>query len=236
MEILPFGQPHVSIPVNIREVYPGETTYYILDVYNLGNVWDDMTLSFSGLDFGSAFEAHPTAIPLAWIDFDPDVVSALPVNVAKSNLTISVPIDWAGMENATYEFEVTATSSITPDSHTSNGYLTVIATPESMMYYVKVELENLEFDVDALTTDIKEGLLAKIHGAQDKLDQAFERYQMGDDPPASKLFGAVQHKLEAFIHLAEAQRGKKLTVSEADALIMKVQKIIDHIDNILDII
>jgi hypothetical protein len=233
MEILPFGQPHVNIPINIKEVYPGDTAYYILDVYNLGNVVDNMYLNLVGLDFGSAYEAQPTSIPASWVNFDPIWISTTPGNFLKSNLTISVPANWTGMENTTYDFEVTAYSSITPDTHTESGQLTVLATPESMMYYVKVELENLENDVNSLSTDIKGGLLAKIHGAQDKLDQAFERYLLGDDPPASNLFRTVQNKLEAFIHLVEAQRDKKLSVAEADDLIMKAQKIIDHIDMIL---
>jgi M6 family metalloprotease-like protein len=236
MEILPFGQPHVTIPINIREVYPGDTTYYILDVYNLGNVVDNMYLNLVGVDFGNTYEASPTALPEAWVNFNPIWVSTAPGTSGKSNLTITVPSDWAGMENTTYEFEVTAYSSITPDSHTNNGYLTVFATPESMMYYVKVELENLESDVNASSTDVKEGLLAKIHGAQAKLDQAFERYQLGEDPPASNLFRTVQNKLEAFLHLVDAQRDKKLSVSEADDFTMKAQKIIDHIDTILGLI
>jgi hypothetical protein len=238
MEILPFGQPHVDIPINMKEVYPGETAYYILDVYNMGNVMDNIYLNLVGLDFGSAYEALPTAIPASWVNFDPIWISAAPGNFGKSNLTISVPANWTGMENATYDFEVTAYSSVPPDnpSHTESGQLTVLATPESMMYYVKVELENLESDVNSLSTDIKEGLLAKVHGAQAKLDQAFERYLLGDDPPASNLFRTVQNKLEAFIHLVEAQRDKKLTIAEADDLIMKAQKIIDHIDAILAVV
>jgi hypothetical protein len=102
-----------------------------------------------------------------------------------------------------------------------------------MMFYVKYELANLENDVNSTSTDIKQGLLAKIHGAQAKLDQAFERYLLGDDPPASNLLKTVQNKMYAFIHLVEAQRGKKLSVAQADDFIMKAQKIIDHIDTIL---
>jgi hypothetical protein len=238
MEILPFGQPHVDIPINIREVYPGESTYYILDVYNLGNVVDNMYLNLVGLDFGGAYEAHPTQLPESWANFDPLWISATPGNMVKSNLTISVPSDWAGMENTTYDFEVTAYSSIPPDnpSHTESAQLVVLATPESMMHYVKGELGNLESDVNSLSTDIKEGLLAKVHSSQSKLDQAFEIYLLGDDPPASNLFRTTQNKLEAFLHIVDAQRDKKLTVSEADDLSMKAQKIIDHIEVILAVI
>ena len=99
-----------------------------------------------------------------------------------------------------------------------------------------MEPENLESAVNASSSDIKEGLLAKIHGAQAKLDQAFDRYQLGDDPPASNLFGTTQNKLDAFLHLVEAHRDKKLSVSEADDFTMKAQKIIDHIDAILALI
>jgi M6 family metalloprotease-like protein len=234
IDVLPFGKPHVTIPINIRHVEPGMSTYYILDVYNLGNVVDDMTLSFTGIDFGTTFEAYPTAIPLSWITLNPTVVSAPPANVAKSNLTISVPSDWAGMENATYDFMITATSSITPDSHSKDGHLIVHATTESKMYYVKAELEDLESDVDALpSSDVKDGLLAKVHAAQNKLQQAFDRYQAGDDPPASNHFRTTQNMLEAFIHQTDAQRGKALTETQADDLASKAQGIIEHIGVIL---
>jgi M6 family metalloprotease-like protein len=230
IEVLPFGEPHVTIPINIRDVKPGDTTYYILDVYNFGNVVDDMSLSFTGIDFGTTYEAYPTAIPQSWINFNPTIVSASPGNSAKSNLTITVPSDWAGMENTTYDFMVTATSSITPDSHSETAHLIVHTTPESMMYYVKIELENLESDVDALSTDIKDGLLAKIHAAQNKLDQALERYLAGDDPPASNHLETVQNMMNAFLNLIDAQRDKKLTVAQADDFADKAKKIIEHID------
>jgi hypothetical protein len=55
-----------------------------------------------------------------------------------------------------------------------------------------------------------------------KLENAIEKLKDGDNKTAAK-------KLESFINQVEAQRGKKLTDEEADALIEAAQEIIDSI-------
>ncbi|MEE9151553.1 MAG: hypothetical protein V3U20_06955 [Thermoplasmata archaeon] len=237
LEVLPFGEPHISIPINFAEIDPGMTATYSIDLTNEGNVVDAMSLSFTGVDFGSAYEAYPTAIDISWVSFTPSAPSAIPGGSTTSTLSITVPWDWAAMEDATYDFTVTATSSITPDSDSATGQLLVHATPLSMMFWVKGEIANLLSDVDALPpSDVRDGLRDKATAALNKINQSIERYLLGDDPPASNLFRTTKNMMKAFLHLLDAQRGKTLTAAQADDLAMKAQKIRDDIDAILLVI
>jgi M6 family metalloprotease-like protein len=237
LDVLPFGEPEITIPLNYVDIYPNETATYNLNVVNNGNVPDTMVLSFTGVDFGSAYRAWPTEIPLSWISINPGAPSAPACGATSSVLTITVPWDWAAMEDALYDFTITATSSITSDYDTAPGQLLVYATPISMMFYVRAELEMLIADVEALPpSDVRDGLHDKATSALDKLNQGFDRYLQGDDPPASNLFKATQNKLKAFLHLLDAQRGKALTTTEADDLAAKAQQIIDDIETILGVI
>jgi len=237
LEVLPFGQPKISIPIDFAEIDPGMTATYTIELTNEGNVLDAMTLSFTGLDFGSTYEAYPTAIPIFWVSFTPAAPLALPGGSTTATLEITVPWDWAAMENATYDFIVTATSSITPDSDSATGQLLIHVTPLSMMFWVKGELMNLLSDVDALPpSDVRDGLRDKATAALNKINQSIDRYLMGDDPPASNHLRTTQKILKAFLHLLDAQRGKTLTVAQADDLSAKAQKTIDDIDAILAVI
>ncbi len=102
------------------------------------------------------------------------------------------------------------------------------------MYYVKYECLNLQFAVGALPpSDVRDGLMDKAVAACAKFDQAMARYVLGDDPPASNLFGTVQNVLSAFLHQIDAQRGKALTTAQADDLQMRAEQIIADIDAIL---
>jgi M6 family metalloprotease-like protein len=237
LEVLPFGEPHLSIPVNFAEIDPGMTASYTVEIVNGGNVEDTFALSIDSIDFVSLYNAFPTAIDGSWVSFSPADPTAVAGGSTTTSLRISVPWDWAAMEDATYEFNVTATSSITPDNDSATGQLLVHATPLSMMFYVKVELMNLISDIEALTpSDVRDGLHDKATSALHKINQSIDRYLLGDDPPASNLFRTTQNKLKAFLHLLDAQRGKTLTVAQTDDLYAKAQKIRDDIDAILLVI
>jgi len=203
-------------------------------VTNNGNAADTFGLAFTGLDFGTTYRAYPTAIPGSWASFAPAGPTAGPCAMTSSTLSIAVPPDWAGMEDATYAFTVTATSTVTPDSDVVPGTLIVRATPVSMMYYVKVEIMNLQTAVMALPpSDVRDGLMDKATSALEKLCQALDRYLLGDDPPAANLVGATINKLEAFLHQVDAQRGRELTIAQADALEAQTAQIIADLQAIL---
>ncbi len=235
LNVLSFGEPQASIITIDGDVEPGNTATYTVSIVNDGNSLDTFSLSFTAIDFGTAYLADPTAIQLSWVSFSPTGPSAPACGTATSTLSIVVPWDWAGMEDATYDFDVTATSAVTPSaSDTASGQLIVRATPLSMMFYVKVELKKLILDVEALPpSGARDGLHAKATSALAKVEQGIDRYLAGDDPPASNHFETTQNKLGAFLNQIEAQRGKGLTNAQADDLAAKAQLIIDHIDAIL---
>jgi hypothetical protein len=230
----PFGEPEVKLlPIN-GEIEPGMTASYSLEITNKGNTIDTFSLSLTGFDFGSLYEAIPSAIDNSWVSFIPTNPSAAPGATTFATLEINVPSDWAGKENATYDFIVTATSSITPDTDSDKGQLTVHATTLSWMYYVRAEIIQLREDVDALPpSGAKNGMHAKASAALNKVNQAIDRYLLGDDPPASNHFRTTKNMLKAFLHLVSAQRGKDLTEIQADYFSAFAQKIRTDIDEIL---
>ena len=68
-----------------------------------------------------------------------------------------------------------------------------------------------------LTSGLNESLTSTLENAIEKIEE-------GQNHTAS-------NKLEAFINKVEAQRGKKLTDEEADALIEAAQAIIDNLND-----
>ena len=237
LNVEPFGEPEVDVLPIIADIEPGMTASYTLEITNKGNVVDTFSLSLTGLDFGSLYEAIPSSIDSSWVSFIPTNPSAVPGATTFATLEITVPSDWAAMEDATYDFIVTATSSITPDDDSDSGQLIVHATPESKMFWVKAEIIQLRDDVEALpTSGVRDGLHAKARAALNKINQSIERYLLGDDPPASNLFRTTKNMLKAFKHLVSAQRGKGLTEAEADYFSAFAQKIRDDIDEVLAVI
>ena len=207
---------------------------YSVSITNGGNQLDTFSLYVAAMDFGSAYRAEPTFIQLSWISFSPTSPSAPACGTTATTLTITVPPDWAGMEDAIYDFNVVVKGSFSTDTDLAAGQLLVHATPTSMMFYVRVEIQHLIDDVLALPpSDVRDGLLDKANSTLAKVNQAIDRYLMGDDPPASNLFETCQNKLNAFLHLLDAQRGKELTTTQADDLATKAQQIIDDLSTVL---
>jgi hypothetical protein len=234
LEVLPFGEPEVNVIAIIDNIEPGNTASYDVNLGNHGNVQDTLTLSFTGHDFLGTYLALPTAIPNSWVTFNPNSPAVPAGGSTKITLTLDVPSNWAGWEDALYEFIVTATSSITPDDDSDSGQLLVRATLTSKMFWVKAEIIQLRDDVEALPpSDVMNGLHAKASAALNKINQSIDRYLQGDDPPASNLFRTTKNILKAFLHLVDAQRGKALSDVDADYFSAFAQKIRGDIDKIL---
>ncbi len=235
LEVLPYGEPHLTMLSSYEETEPNATATYTLQIDNEGNAVDTYDFDFMGHDFGSLYRADPTVIHYSWMAFNPTHPSAPACGSTMTILSITVPWDWAGMEDALYEFTITVFSSITSDADWGTGRLLVQATPLSMMLWVKAEIEDLVSDVMNLLppSDVRDGLYDKAVSAYYKIEQAFDRYLLGDDPPASNLFGTTQNKLKAFLHQLDAQEGKALTIAQADYFRTFVMQIIADIDMIL---
>jgi M6 family metalloprotease-like protein len=234
LTVLPFSEPEVTLTVLDGDVEPTETGTYTVNVVNHGNVLDMISLSFTAVDFGSAYRALPTAIPMAWVALGAPSVTAAACAGGSTSLAIAIPPDWAAMEDATYQFTLTAVGGVTSDSDAVTGSLLVRATPVSMMFYVKVEIANLEAEVLTLPpSDGRDGLQDKTTAALEKLCQALDRYLLGDDPPAANLVKATMNKVEAFIRLVDAQDGKALTPAQAASLRAQANQILADLAAIL---
>jgi hypothetical protein len=138
----------LKITPSTVSVKPGQIASYKIEVTNLGNTADSFNLAMKYKDFGTAYRAVPSAIQPAWTAIDKPVVGPLNLGAHDiATLTISVPADWAGMENAIYEFNATATSlgdtHVPPASKTDFAKLTVQATKASMTGYIDIELQSL---------------------------------------------------------------------------------------------
>jgi hypothetical protein len=148
VHVLPFFEVGVSIKPKSYTLKPGNAESYAINVTNLGNVVDSFSLAPQYTDFGTKYRAVPTVIQTSWTTITKTSIGPLaPGAYDIATLTISVPADWAGMENTTYEFNATATS--LGDTHvpkankTDSANLIVQATRASMTRYIDMELQSL---------------------------------------------------------------------------------------------
>jgi hypothetical protein len=150
VHVLPYYAVDISITPASLTVKPGETATYTISVHNLGNVPDTFDITLTYHDFGALYEAFPTAIQSAWVTLANPTLTVNPCNTVTTTLTITVPPDWAGMEDATYTFDVTATSQTDATAHdTASSALQVEATKHSMVEYIKLEIQWLKNEVAA---------------------------------------------------------------------------------------
>jgi len=143
---------------------PGVTLTYSVEGVNGGNVDDTEALSNRFVDFNSAlctlttlggsatgcpFRAVPTQIPASlWTTIstlDPQFGPLTPLGSGHDTFNIGAPLEWAGMQDTTYEVIITATSSadpaLPPAANSRSLKHTVIATKESMTRYIRLEID-----------------------------------------------------------------------------------------------
>jgi hypothetical protein len=190
VHVLPFYEPHVVVTPKTSTTKPGGTKVYTINVTDFGNVPDSFSLAVQYLDFGTKYRALPTAIQLNWTTIDKTGMGPLaPGAFDIATLTISVPAEWVGMENTTYEFNATATS--LGDTHvpkankTETANLVVQATQASMTRYIDLELQSLMNKVGSST-----------------LCQFFKDYLK-----ISVLMGAIKLERFAFSYILNGKQG-----------------------------
>ena len=146
-------------------------------------------------------------------------------------LKISVPVNWAGMEDVIYSFNVTATSTTNASiGNTSSAELKVKADKRSMAEYSKLEIQWLMKMVQNADIDkgIKNALLAKLANAESKVDEAIAN--IGDETMADENLNTAQNVVNAFINQVEAQYDKKVMQPDADQLEEKANQIIADLE------
>ena len=229
--------PHgVSISLSPTDltIESGQTAMYTINVTNTDGVQDTYSLTPIFTDSNGDYRAYPTAIEDFWTTLNPTSLTLDLEESANATLTITVPQDWAGMEEATYNFTMTATCQADPTvAANATATLTVEATKRTMAEYAKLEFIWLNATVTDL--DIKEGvkagLIDKLTSTTKKVDQAIEWIKSGKGTQANNMLKAAQNMIEAFISQTRAQRNKAVPGAIADDLITKAQKITEDIEN-----
>ena len=219
---------------------PGMIQNYTVTGTNMGNVADSMsvevefkdfnqsgcTLTTLGKDDGCPFRAWPTVIQRDnWTTVNQLATSFGPLAVTANQndgFTITVPRDWAAMENTTYKFVITVVSSGDNEDPRASGTSTVeheaVATKESMTRYISLEIDELIGEIEkANAQGIKTGGLLPIamYPGKKKIDQALELILDGQPAQASNALSSNVHIMEAFIHALDGF-SKKLPVSLVD--------------------
>jgi len=121
-----------------NETDPGNSVVYSVDITNKGDLADVYDVSFEAENINGSYRGYPTAIQYSWITFNN---SNMELNSSMSeirSLAISVPENWAGMEDVNYTFSVNAKSETDADvSNTSSAELRIKANKRSIIEYSK---------------------------------------------------------------------------------------------------
>ena len=238
VHVLPFYELDLSVSPTTTSIKPDETGEFELDVQNLGNVLDSFDLDFYAIDFNGLYRVYPTIIQGDWVNIIPSTILDIsPGLIGNSLLTIDAPYDWAGMEDATYEFNIKATSlgdSLATDSESAS--ITIEATLESRLYYINLELHWLKDMVSSSTIkqSVKDGLLDKLEAAIYKKEQAHQSVFDGRLNLVDNKLEACKNIMEAFRRLVAAQRNKYIPLDFADILTTMASEIIMDIEDTID--
>lgn len=167
VQVKTFFEPQVVILPNADGGKPSVMRTYTIEGANGGNAPDNMSVSLAFLDFnqgactlttmgraaGCPYRAVPTAVPMAWTtaaalsNVLPKTGVFQPLESAQDPFNLTVPSDWAGMDDTTYRFKVTTVSLKDPETPKATMNFTaehtVIATKESMTRYIGLEIEEL---------------------------------------------------------------------------------------------
>jgi hypothetical protein len=218
-------------------VKPSQSATFTIKVHNLGNTIDtcDITLIFN--DFGTTYQAFPTAILSAWTTLDDPTITLNPFSSDTTALTITVPPDWAGMEDATYTFDVTATSQTDAAAHdTASASLQVEATKHSMVEYIKLEVQWLKDEVTSsgvhpsfvrLGCFYLDVALRELDGAS--TDGALADIERGWETQANCHLSCAKIYVRKFYTLINSWRSLIANPALADQWQQKAMKIVNHI-------
>lgn len=222
----------ITIDPTSTRIKPGNTATYIATVINTGTILNDIfDLSVTSTEtIGKVVQKR---IPSEWIILSKVSVILNPDQNETVMIEITVPEDWAAMENITYPFTVTAKCKVAPwVSDKAIARLIVEATKRSMAEYVWHELIWLKSDIEALQTNdgVKESLLSEINYALWTEKQALNYIIAGNETLANNMLTACKEILNAFIYEVEALSGEQITESEANNLIQQAQETIKDIE------
>jgi hypothetical protein len=225
MRIESFFEPQVTVTPMKASVKPRGSVIYTVEGTNYGNDLDQFTMQAAFADSdtvpcsltdnggpGCPFRAQITRIDLAgWTTVARELATLFPatgnfepLGSAQDTFTIRAPLDWAGMENTTYEFTLTATSkndpAISKAKNEKTASFTVLATKESMSRYVNLEvaefLEQINL-ADAQGIAMRGIQPVMVHPVGMMTTKALEQILAGDLGGASKTLASAIKVMEA---------------------------------------
>ena len=176
---------------------------------------------------------YPTAIQYSWITFNDSNMELDPSMSEIRSLAISVPENWAGMEDVTYTFGVSIKSETNADvGNTSSAELMVKANKRSMIEYSKLEIQWLAETVDSsdISYGIKNALLATLANAESGVDRALDCLDGGKTVIANNMLQVSQNTLSAFTSQVEAQYDKEITQPDAGMLKERASQIMEDLE------
>lgn len=224
----------LNINPKINVSNPGGSATYSINVTNTGTIADTYNISIDSSNFAGTYRGYPTAIQTSWINLQKTSVKIEPGALETVSLTISVPNNWAGMDDIIYPFNVTAKSA-TDDSigNTSSAELKIIANKRSKVEYSKLETIWLSelIQSSSINNEIKNSLLDKLTNATLKLDQAILNIESRNNKQANNMLSASQNIINAFINQVEAQYDKKIMQPDAEMLKQKAIVILQDVES-----
>jgi len=234
VNILPFHDVDLIITPVHDSTFPSGSVTYQLDVRNYGNVIDGVIIDFEFIDFNGIYRVYPTVIQESWVNMPLMISGIAPGATGTEYLTIAAPFDWAGMEDATYEFITTVNSfgdSLVTDN--GNAEITFRSTLGSRVYYLNYEMELLQQSVltSSIEPSIIESLNDHLEAAINKKEQAHQNIIDGKIGIVDNRLVTTRNIMEAFINLVEAQYGKYIPIELATFWIESVNEIILDLDD-----
>ncbi len=234
VHILPFYDVDLIITPVYDSTFPSGSVTYQLDVRNYGNVNDGVIIDFEFIDFNGDYRVYPTIIQESWVSMLLQISGIAPGAIGTEYLTIAAPFDWAGMEDATYEFITTVNSfgdSLVTDNE--NAYITFKSTLESRIYYLNYEMELLQQNVlmSSIEPSIIESLNDHLETAIYKKEQAHQNIIDGKLDLVDNRLVTSRNVMEAFINLIEAQYDKYIPTELANTWIDTANAIIFDLDS-----
>jgi len=222
----------VKITPTQNETSPGDLVVYSVNITNQGNVTDIYNVSFRAENIVGHCRGYPLDIQYSWIMFNNSTMELDPSISEIRPLAISVPEDWAGMEDVIYTFSVSAKSQTDKAvGNRSSAELKVKANKRSMIEYSKLEIQWLSELVNGSSIDpgIKNALLKKLTNAESKADKALANLGDGKPKIANNMLKVSRNAVNAFANQVEAQYDKKIMQPDAVTLREKAEQIMEDI-------
>jgi hypothetical protein len=246
-----FFEPGIAVEPAESSAKPGVPQLYRVEGSNQGNIEDVVILETGLPDFnlggcglatlGSGancpYRAVPTAIPGAtWTDLSqlPDQFGPLqPLESDARQVRITVPRDWAGMSETTYQVVLTVTSDADTADPAASKFVvieqSVEPTMESMTRFVKLEIDELIAEIElAAATGFGSGGISPIlvHPVTLLVDEALEKILQGDLAGASRSHRTAIRAMEAFMRALAGGGSKSVPSQVSDGWARRGQAIL----------